>query len=687
MSYESFSLGLPNISRFSGNRARTTDMSGRRGVVYPSPFFDLAQTYLPNSIKALLKWCRYYFLTHGLINTVVYKLAEYPITELVIDERNEKVKRKWEKFLFSDLRLRAFQIEIGLDYYCYGICLVSLHYPFTKYLICKACGHREKAARCNYAWRNLQYVLQCNKCHRVTDAKVLDWYEKNARRIRLFRWNPEYVDIEQGFAGSDPIYTFNLAEQLKADLLVGKRSLLETMPDVFIEALRRNKRIRFTDDNLFVFKRPTISQKDNGWGMPLILPVLKDAYYMQILHKAQEAIAQEHIVPMRVLFPQGGSNTSDPYTTMDLGNWRARIEQEIAKWKYDNNYIPILPLPMGHQSIGGDGKALALDQELLMKADQLVAGMGVPRELVFGGMQFSGSNVSMRIIENMFLGYRIDQDNFVENFLIPRVAAFMGWPTTRARMRRFKMADDLQRSAFYFQLNQAQKISDRTLLQEVDFDPAEEFERRTQEMDRTVEFNRKTQLAGAHMQGESLVIQATYQVKAAQLQQAAMPQPGVDPQTGQPMDPNAPPGAPQAPGAEGPGAPGGGTTGQEGEMVPGQQVDPAMPEGSTVSMENLQSPPTEGVPLEFQSPLTMGQMGGGASILALANRAKAHLLKMEGPERYQQLARMQTMNPQLYQVVLQMLNRERGSQANPLDVSQSPLPEQRPTRRAASVGL
>jgi hypothetical protein len=36
----------------------------------------------------------------------------------------------------------------------------------------------------------------------------------------------------------------------------------------------------------------------------------------------------------------------------DLGMWRKRIEAEIHKWRQDPNYIPILPLPIGNETIG-----------------------------------------------------------------------------------------------------------------------------------------------------------------------------------------------------------------------------------------------------------------------------------------------------------------------------------------------
>jgi len=683
MSYDNLSLGFGGTSRFSGQRGRTADGTSRSGVRYPSPFFDIGHTYLPPSMKALMRWCRYYYLVNPLINTVIHKMSEYPITEIVIDEQDPVKKERWEEVLGQHLRYRAFQIEVGLDYYTYGMCATSIHFPFTKYLICSSCGHKEKAAKASYKWRNLDYVNECTKCNHYGPAKVQDFFEKDLRRIRLQRWNPEYINIDPGFAGADPIYTFDIPLQLRNDILLGKKNVLDTIPDVFVEAMRRNKFISFAPENIFVMKRPIISQKDAGWGMPLIFPVLKDTFYLQILRKAQEAIAQEHIVPLRVLFPQAGSASSDPYTTVSLEGWKSRMEGEIAKWKYDNNYIPILPLPIGNETIGGDGKALGLYQEMDTWSKQIVAGMGVPQEFVWGGMQYSGSNVSMRMLENMFIGYRTDHENMLNQFVIKRIASFMEWTPIKAHMRRFKMADDLQRSTLYFQLNQAQKISDQTLLNEVDQDFMVEEGRKKLELSKQLEFQRKMQLSQANTQAEAQTIAMKAQMKMQQEQMAA--------QGGVPGAPGAAPPGGQPPGAPGgqPGAqqpPGGQQTGAEGEMVPGQQVDPAMPQGSTVSTENAQQAPQDGIPLEAQSPITQGQKGGGMNLLYLAKRAANALQDQDKMTQMMELNRMKATNPQLYMLVMQIIQSGKGDQSNPMDASQNPLPEQKPSRRVAPVG-
>jgi hypothetical protein len=632
--------------------------------------------------KGLLRWCRYYYLLNPLINTVIHKLSEYPITDITYEEEDDNVRERWTNLLQEDLNYRSFQIESGLDYFTYGIAIVTLYFPFVKYLICRNCKHKVKAKDVKYKWRQCNYVLACKKCGHEGPALVQDSNVRDARRIRLIRWNPEHISIDQGFPGSDPVYLYQLPESLKADLVIGRKQITDTIPDVFVEAMKRNKMVRFSPDNVFVFKREIISQKDSGWGMPLILPVFRDAFYLQILRKAQEAIAQSYLTPLRVIFPAVNSGTSDPYNSVDLHSWRSRIESELAKHTWDPNYRPILPIPIGSQTIGGDGKALLLYQEMQAWSDQIIMGMGVPLEFVRGGLSFSGSNVSLRMVENFFLGYRSKHDAMLNRFVIPRIASYMKWRPTKAHMRRFKMADDLQRTAYYYQLNQAGKISDQTLLQESDQDPAVEQKLREKELERQLAYTRKMQLAQAAISGEVMISQAKYQLEATKMQAEAQNMLAASQNPMQQMGPGGQDPAAQDP--TGQGQPGG----QEGEMMPGPEMDPGMPEGSTVSPENAQHAMREGAPEDMLvNQGSPDQQQGNLNLAYLAGRAARTLEQMQEGQRQAELEKMKAMNPRLYQHVLRILLSRKGSQQDPLDPLQSPLPQQRPTRRAAPVGV
>ena len=664
------------IARFDTYHGRTEGGLFHSALRYPSPFFDIGHTYLPTSVRQMFRWCRYYFLTSPLINAVTYKMAQYPITDLIFDEADSELRESWKEISEYQLRLRSFCIEVGLDYFTYGNAFVTIYWPFEKYLTCPNCKNRQKISEADYRFRNMKYEYSCPKCMLTSEAGVEDINIKNLKGIRLMRWNPEYITVEHNEATGDDAYFFEIPQVLRNDILMGKKHIIETVPDVFIKAIRESKSLRFTSESMFHLKRPTIAEKDQGWGIPLILPVLKDTYYLQILRKAQEAIAQQHIVPLRILFPAGREGIN-PYAMSDLGLWRKRIEAEIQKWRMDPNYIPILPLPIGNQTLGGEGRALMLHQEMRAWSEQIVAGMHVPIEFVFGGLQYSGSNVSMRMLENQFLNYRTELLILVRDFILGRIAAFMEWKKPKCHFKRFKMADDLQRVALLFQMNQAMKMSDTTLLDEVDLDIVQEEKYKFSELNKQLEGQRRTQLAQAALQGEVQVLQTKYQIQAQKMMMNAGVQPQQPGDAGGAAAGGAPPdgGMPEA---------GGGAPGTQ-QPMQGEEAAPGMPDGATVYPENAQQTPQQGIPQEMQSPLNMAQQQGGMSVLALARRAATYLQKLDDASRYVELMKMKGMNPQLYTLVNQLLTKEQGSQTDNLNPLQSPLPQQKPPRRQMAL--
>lgn len=660
--------GTFGAGRFSRARGRIQGGQGQ-GINYPSPFFDIAHTYLPTTVKQMFRWCRYYFFVHPLINAVVFKMSQYPITDLVYFSKDPQLKTMWKDFLEKQLMYRGFQEEVGLDYYTYGNALISIFFPFKKMLECKECHFSAPAKSTNYYFRNFQFYWQCPRCQQHGEARVHDNYLRSSRGIRLLRWNPEDVDIRYNDLNGEYTFYYEMPVQLKNDIIMGKKNIVEEVPQIFIEALQKRKAVVLSHDNIYHFKRPTLAGKDRGWGIPLLLPVLKDAFYLQVLKKAQEAIALEHIVPLRILFPQAGSATSDPYTSINLGDWKDQIADELNRWRFDNNYMPILPLPVGQQTIGGDGRALLLGQEIRVWSEQIITGMGVPQELVFGGLSYSGSNVSLRMLENFFLGYMVNHLRLLK-WVMGRISSYMNWTNIEAKFKPFKMADDLQRKAYNLQLNQAGKISDSTLLADADFDAEKEDEAINAETNRRAESMKKSRLSQAEIEGEAQLIMMRYQLKSqkeqAQMQASMAPAPGE-------------PGA-EAEGVSEGGQPQPGTEQQAPAGAPQPApAQPALPE----AMSSTQSPLTLGAQQQAEpSPEQAGSLN--IDLLATASQIAHYLAKLDDNSRQMALQNLQASSPELYETVVGMLSSLGVGQEAPAG---QPLPEQRPPMRAPGAAL
>lgn len=583
-----------------------------------------------------------------------------------------------EVFCCVEPETHTFVIDNGvLTGNCYGSALVSNYYPFIKYLVCPRCRSRYQASKSRslYRWRDFRFELNCPKCREQVKAEETDVYIRSIRDVRLIRWNPENIEIKHNDITGQDRFFYKVPRAMVNDVTLGDPDVIETLPADFTDAIRQNRALRFSPDNIFHLKRPTLAQKDQGWGMPLLYSVLKSAFQMQILNKSQEAIASEHIVPMRVLFPQPSSGGNEgAFGSFNLQNWKAKVESEVNAWKRDPNYIPVLPMPMGYQQIGGQGKQMLLFQEIRAFAEVILGGMGIPAEFIYGGLSYSGSNTSLRALENMFDGYNRSRLSLVKNFIFGNIAAYMRWPKVGVRFDRFKMADDLQRSMFYLQLNQAQKVSDRRLHEELGEDTDKQTKQIGEELRAQLDVQRLTQVAAADVQGEALLHTSRYQAKAMALQtaaqgmaelgvQGAAQQPGTDPLA----NVNAQPGQMSLGGPRSP-------------QAAGQQPGAAqgLPEGTTTYAENAQAPSGK-VPAALagvQSPLNIGQ--GGVDLRYIAQRAKAAfdtIAEEQGEEAKQQaLLTLSSQNPQLYKLVMVLEQSSSGSQLDPLNAMKAPMP-------------
>jgi hypothetical protein len=603
------------------------------GARYPSPFFDISQAYMPKNIKEIFRWCRYYFANNQVIFAAISKLAEYPVTDIVWDTADETIKKKSNEVFVETLKIKRFLIMCGLDYFTYGNAFISINYPFERFLKCAECKKEEKIERAKYKWKNLDFVLECKHCGHTGIADIKDESVKDPKRINPIRWNPENMDVEHNDITGDSSYIYNIPGRLARQIKDGKKHILHKTPEIFLRAIKKGKAVEIDPENIYHFKRPSISSAEMGVGFPLIMPCLKDLFQAQILRKAREVIAFQHIIPLWVLFPSPQGNAS-PFQHMNLNTWKTRVERELAIWKRDPNYIPIFPLPIGFQYIGGNARDLTVTPELQEMDRKNLAGMMVPAEFVWGGASFSGASFSLRMLENQFISYMTDVLSLLNDFLVPGISGFLGIETPKAKLARLKMMDDVQQKNLVWQANQAGKISDNSLLDDLGYDREEERRKISSESKDVNEIEKERIKSQSEAQGEAMIIQAKYQAKAQMEGQKALQ----DLQQEMGMMGNAL---------------------MEGSVPPPegmQQGDPALAQE--------QAQPVEGQ-LDPQS---------------MANAWADTIVQMPQEQQGPQMEAIRAEMPTMYEMVSQAVAERQG-----MAVDMRPLPQQKPQRRDAPV--
>ena len=264
--------------------------------------------------------------------------------------------------------------------------------------------------------------------------------------------------------------------------------------------------------NVFHWARWTLAGADQGWGKPLIIHSLQRLFYLYTLRRAQESAAIQRIIPFDIIYPQATREVS-PVDHLNLPAWQNAMRKELERWRADPNYIAVMPQPIGMERVGGDGRGLLLAGEIEQGNKEVAAGMGVPIEFVYGGLSWTGSSISLRMLENMFLTYRLGVEEFLQ-FVVESVRKLKRMPACTVKMTELRMADDIQRMQLIMQLNAQNKVSDEDMTSQFGYDLYEQLEKIEKEQSFRDKITSAQMLGSADAQGAVMIRQAEYQAKA-----------------------------------------------------------------------------------------------------------------------------------------------------------------------------
>jgi len=579
-------------------------------------------------------------MTHSEIAPVINKKCSYVITRLIYDSDMDANVAAWRDVLERTLDIRQMEYKLLLDYEVYGNAFVSIHYPFERYLTCRSCKNTSPARSMTWVYKDNKFSSRCLKCHHEGEFDPVDRNIRNRSRMRLIRWNPKFINIRYNPFTDDSVYIYRIPTWLKKKLTTAgeNHELVSGTPLVILEAIKSQRDVELDRDNIYHFKNPSISLEDDAFGMPPLLAVFKDAWLFQTYRRAQESIALEHILPLTLLVPAASSSGAAPHMSMDLGDWADKMQLIIKKWRRDPNGLFTIPFPATIENVRGDAQALNVHNDMTQIRQQITGGLDVPQEFIYGGLNWSGSSISLRVLENLFIGRKEQLDEFLK-WVVERVQRFCRLPEIKARHRDFKMADDAQQKQIALSLRQTNTISDQTTVEELGFDFGREVLRREREERERLGIMERSQMRQAETQGKIMVAQAEAQAKAeaAQMkQQETQRAKGI--QEGFNMG--------QAEEAAGAGA------------SDGDGAD------QTQSTEPPQTATDEGM---LQDPVLLDMMANH-----VIKGTPPHLIEME-------LQALESTNPALAKAV-----RARIKRIQTQTDSLTPLPEQKPPRRAVS---
>jgi hypothetical protein len=486
---------------------------------YANPHSTIAIKDIPVNIKQVMRLTRFYYNTDSLLGAIVDKMSEYPITEIVIKEKDiltEATRGKWDTMLNVTLDLRRVMIQMNVDKYVYGNSFWYLYYPFVRYCVCEKCKKRfpigsfkDLRAKPSFNSRKkfeLKVDAICPGCSEGTEKRTFTVEDRKSEArsgLTMVRMDPIRMELEYNPVTGMRRWYWNPPKRIRDGLMNGDRTIIDSTEMKVLEAVFHNHKILMNKERLWVAQADTQPGFWEGWGIPPIFRVLEDVYYYKILRRANEALAHEHVTPLRIISPAGTGDVS-PQRTMNLTDWQNRIRNEMFKFKRDPNHILTSPLPLNVEQVWGQARVMMVSAEMEAAARTIGAGVGCPIEMILGGLNWSGASVSLRVLENHFLNDRENSERLLD-FLVPKLSTYFRLPRIEASLAEFKMADDVQQQATAVNLMMQGFLSREDVLPDMGYDPTEAFDRLKKEHKQLNVITAEDNMSASHM---NTIIQA-----------------------------------------------------------------------------------------------------------------------------------------------------------------------------------
>jgi hypothetical protein len=532
---------------------------------FPDPFCDVASLHMPESIQAALRWCEFIMNCNGIYRQAIDRVVSYFLTDIQIEDEgksslSQEEKEKYELFFNNTLSIKNELHSVAMDYLTYGNSFTSLLVPFRRYLSCKRCGLEMPLEQvynkpaCAFKWQNFEFTATCPNCHYSGVWTHIDRRCADSSGLKIKRWSPHEMELLWDPYTNDVRYVWRIPEDYRTLIKQGHLHHIERASWEVIQAVKNNQNLMFDKDIIFHLKEDALAGlRNRGWGISRILANFRQAWYVQILMRYNEAIALDYVIPFRVVTPAprgGDGQSSDPVHTINLGNFTARVQGMLRARRSDPARWNVLPFPIQYQALGGDASQLASKDLIEQGFDTLLKCIGIPVELFNGTLSMQAAPAALRVFEANWSHLPHNLNRFL-NHVAKSVAIVRSWEPARVTLTRVTHADDLNRQMAKLQLMMGQQISKSTGLKSVGLDYTEETKRILEEEKIYAEEQARLQKEMEQAQQMETLSQEGGMVAGAGNVGAGAtgmpPQPGMAPQAAAGMPPQQPGMPPPAP--------------------------------------------------------------------------------------------------------------------------------------------
>ena len=367
---------------------------------YPSPFLDIGSAMLPQSLKEVLDLCTMFWMKNGLYRSAAQRIVRYFITEPEFVQP-EGTRKDLTDFMEKPFNLSQKAAAVGDDLMSCGLTASSLVTPFNRFLRCPKC-HSERFID-NVDWTlqsGTEFHSTCN-CNYSGNMEIVDRKSFDKDRIEIKRWSPYDISVQNHpYSGRSEIF-WDIPADVRQKIKSGDKFMARDMPLEYLQTINEDKIFKFNSDFVHYAADDSIASVDlKGYGMPRLMANFAQAFYVQTLKKANSSLAQDYMVPFRLLSPNGmPQDQQNPWAgSVDTELVNNAVSEMVNSHRQNPTSWNFSPIPMTYQAISGEG-TMATPDLLMQGIDELLSGIGIPPELYKGSLSIQAAPMVRLILQ------------------------------------------------------------------------------------------------------------------------------------------------------------------------------------------------------------------------------------------------------------------------------------------------
>ena len=367
---------LPNNIQKKMVKAANANVSMAAPMFY-HPLFETTNMLLPRDRRERNEWCRHFYRTEPIIATAIDMHTEFPISDFNISCKEESIEKFFNYMLFDKLNIHDLLLNIGLEYWKIGDV-----FPYG----------------------------QMN--------------ETEGRWERFVCYDPDYINIVTSALVGEPIIELipdaKISEVIKSGPVGQYRDIYNQLPPEIVNAVKQGNNIKLS--NKLVSHIAHTASPYEIWGTPVMMRCFKTLIYKDKLRTAQQAIADRHIMPLRVA--KIGA-AGEPYPTQeDIDNFRDMLLEADG----DPSFFLVYHYGLQFEYVGSSGHILPLNTEFDFIQKELMNGLGINEAMLNGeGPTYANAEVGFNTLAGRYMSYRLRLENWIRYKVLKPISEVQGF--------------------------------------------------------------------------------------------------------------------------------------------------------------------------------------------------------------------------------------------------------------------